>query len=75
MWVDPIVEETRSIRDKIASRFDYDILALGEYFKAQKATTISSALSKVRSRKAQPKKYHTEMPTEEQTFVKTEVDT
>ncbi|CAN5834032.1 hypothetical protein BH10CHL1_BH10CHL1_14430 [soil metagenome] len=74
MWVDPIVEETRSIRDNIASRFDYNILALGEYFKAQKAMTISSALAKVRSRKAQSKREHTETLTEQQTLIGSEVD-
>ncbi len=69
MWVDPIVEETRSIRDSIASRFDYDILALGAYFKAQKATTISSALIKVRSRKSRLKKKLTETSTEHKAFM------
>ncbi len=38
MWDDPIVAETRSIRDEIASRFNYDVWRLGEYFKAKRAT-------------------------------------
>ena len=32
MWNDPIVEETRKIRDEIAERFNYDVEALGRYY-------------------------------------------
>lgn len=35
MWEDPIVEETRRIRDELAARFNYDIQALGEYLIAR----------------------------------------
>lgn len=35
MWSDPIVEETRKIRDEIAARFNYDVEALGRYFQEQ----------------------------------------
>jgi hypothetical protein len=35
MWNDPIVEETRKIRDEIAARFNYDVEALGRYYQAQ----------------------------------------
>ena len=31
-WKDPIVEEVREIRDRIAARFDYDVKALGRYY-------------------------------------------
>ena len=34
---DPIVEETRKIREQIASQHKYDIHALGEYFKKQQS--------------------------------------
>ena len=37
MWDDPIVAETRSLREQVASQFNYDVLALGEYFKAKRA--------------------------------------
>jgi hypothetical protein len=37
MWNDPIVEETRKIRDEIAARFDYDVEALGRYYQEQQA--------------------------------------
>lgn len=67
MWTDPIVEETRSIRTSIASSFDYDLVALGEYFKSKNATTVSAALAKVRLRKTQSKKQITETLTEQQT--------
>ena len=35
MWNDPIVEETRKVRDEIAAKFDYDIKAIGEYYKSK----------------------------------------
>lgn len=35
MWDDPIVEETRRIRDKLAARFDYDVQALGAYYQSR----------------------------------------
>jgi hypothetical protein len=35
MWNDPIVEETRKIRDEIAERFNYDVEALGRYYQSQ----------------------------------------
>lgn len=38
MWNDPIVEETRKIRDEIAARFNYDVEALGRYYQSQQTT-------------------------------------
>lgn len=35
MWNDPIVEETRRIRDELAARFNYDVRALGQYYQSQ----------------------------------------
>jgi hypothetical protein len=35
MWNDPIVEETRKVRDEIAARFNYDVKAIGEYYKSK----------------------------------------
>ena len=35
MWNDPVVEETRKIRDEIAARFNYDVEALGRYYQEQ----------------------------------------
>jgi len=35
MWNDPIVEETRKIRDEIAARFDYDVEALARHYQLQ----------------------------------------
>jgi hypothetical protein len=32
MWNDPIVEETRKIRDELAARFNYDVQELGNYY-------------------------------------------
>lgn len=31
-WKDPIVEEVRQTRDRIAARFDYDVKAIGRYY-------------------------------------------
>jgi hypothetical protein len=33
---DPIVEETRRIRDEMAARFDYDVRRLGQYYMSQR---------------------------------------
>ena len=38
MWNDPIVEETRKVRDEIASKFNYDVKALGEYYKSKQGS-------------------------------------
>lgn len=38
MWIDPIVEETRRIRDEHARRFDYDLAAICADLKRFEAT-------------------------------------
>jgi hypothetical protein len=35
MWNDPIVEETRKIRDELAAKFNYDVQELGQYYISQ----------------------------------------
>jgi hypothetical protein len=35
MQNDPIVEETRKIRNRLAAKFKYDVKALGAYYQAQ----------------------------------------
>jgi len=32
MWNDPVVEETRKIRDELAAKFNYDAQKLGQYY-------------------------------------------
>ena len=32
MWNDPVVEETRKIRDELAAKFNYDVQKLGQYY-------------------------------------------
>jgi len=44
MWEDPIVAETRAIRDAIAKRFGYDAKALGEYFKAMSLAELAALI-------------------------------
>jgi len=39
MWSDPIVEETRRVREELAARFDYDVQELGKYYLSQQETT------------------------------------
>lgn len=35
MFDDPIIEEVRNIRDRIAARFNYDVKAIGAYYQSQ----------------------------------------
>ena len=45
MWDDPIVRETRKVRNEIAAQFGYDVQALGEYFKAMRATDAAKSIA------------------------------
>lgn len=47
MWDDPIVAETRQARDQIAARFNYEIQAIGEYFKTKRASDARALIAKV----------------------------
>lgn len=38
MWNDPIVEETRKIRDELAAKFNYDVEKIGQYYQSQQKT-------------------------------------
>lgn len=46
MWNDPIVNETRMTRDKIAARFNYDVWMLGKYFKSKHPADSLALISK-----------------------------
>jgi hypothetical protein len=46
MWDDPIIAETRHLREQVASRFKYDVLALGEYFKTKRAKDAKKQIVK-----------------------------
>ena len=35
MWNDPIIEETRKIRDELAAKFNYNVEHLGQYYISQ----------------------------------------
>jgi hypothetical protein len=37
MWNDPIVEETRKIRDELAARFNYDVRQIGRYYQSKQS--------------------------------------
>ncbi|MCW5796796.1 MAG: hypothetical protein KIT57_05925 [Blastocatellales bacterium] len=37
MWIDPIVKQTRNIRDKLAAKFNYDVEQLGRYYQSRQA--------------------------------------
>ncbi len=45
MWNDPIVGETRTLREQIASRFNYDVFAIGEYFKTKRASEAKELIA------------------------------
>ena len=45
MWDDPIVRETRKVRNEIAAQFGYDVQALGEYFKAMRAAEAAKSIA------------------------------
>ncbi len=45
MWDDPIVRETRQVRNEIAARFGYDSQALGEYFKGMRAADAAKSIA------------------------------
>lgn len=47
MWDDPIVAETRQVREQIAARFAYDVYALGEYFKTKHASDAIALIEKI----------------------------
>lgn len=38
MWKDPIVEETRKIRDELAAKFSYDVQEIGRYYLSRQKT-------------------------------------
>ena len=35
MRSDPIVDETRKVRDDLAAKFNYDVKALGQYYRSR----------------------------------------
>ena len=44
-WKDPIVEEVREIRDRIAARFDYDVKAIGRYYQQKQRESKRKTIS------------------------------
>ena len=56
MWSDPIVEETRKIRDEIAARFNYDVEALGRYYQEQQAKENRVVVKRAKRAKVQAEK-------------------
>lgn len=57
MWNDPIVEETRRLRDEYASQFDYDLDALFRDLKEQERKSGREVVS-FPPRKPQPGTSH-----------------
>ena len=63
MFDDPIVTETRSLREQIASRFNYDVLAVGEYFKTKRAKDAKKLITQaVKLMQQAPLKPHEQLP-------------
>ena len=46
MWVDPIVEEIRRIRDEHAKRFDYDLHAICEDIRKRQSVSGCQVVSR-----------------------------
>ena len=46
MWKDPIVEETRSRREELARRFNYDIKAIGEALRQRQKASGQKPLTR-----------------------------
>ena len=46
MWKDPIVEETRSRREELARRFNYDIKAIGKALRRQRKASGLKAITR-----------------------------
>ena len=46
MWKDPIVEETRSRREELARRFNYDIKAIGEALRRQQLASGKKSITR-----------------------------
>ena len=53
MWKDPIVEETRSRREELARRFNYDIKAIGEELRRQRKASAQEPFTRP-PRRAKP---------------------
>ena len=44
-WKDPIVEEVRQTRERIAARFDYDVKAIGRYYQQKQRESKRKTVS------------------------------
>jgi len=45
MWEDPIVKETRTAREELLKRFNYDLDALCEYLQQQETQSAKKAVT------------------------------
>ena len=46
MWKDPIVEETRSGREELSRRFNYDVKAIGEMLRRQQKASGQESITR-----------------------------
>ena len=53
MWNDPIVEETRKIRDELAARFNYDVRQIGRYYQSKQSAEDRKIVRRPRKEKKQ----------------------
>lgn len=54
-WEDPIVEEVRAIRDKIAAEHRYDVRAIGRYYQQKQARSAGKFVTRPPRRPEVPK--------------------
>jgi hypothetical protein len=50
MWNDPVVEEIRKVRDRLASKLNYDVQALGKYYKSQQESECRTVVTRAPKR-------------------------
>ena len=50
MWNDPIVEETRKVRDELAAKLNYDVQALGKYYKSRQKVESRTVITRTPKR-------------------------
>jgi hypothetical protein len=58
MRSDPIVEETRKIRDEIGVKFDYDVRRLGQYYMSQQQKEKGHKIVKRPPKRIKPETDH-----------------
>jgi hypothetical protein len=54
-WEDPVVQEVRDIRDRIAAEHQYDVRAIGRYYQQKQARAARKLVTRSPRRPDAPK--------------------